>query len=403
MDAWVRDLDEVVNAIGLDNFALLGLSQGGPVGIEYSLRHPSNLTQLILWGAFSVGWLRRGRISDEERSALFTLTREGWGRNSPAYRAIFTNLFIPDANEEQMHWFNELQRKSMSAENAIRYLTEAGGIDIADRLPLVSIPTLVIHAREDSLVQYEEGRFLAASIPRARFVTLESRNHVILKNEASWSRPFHEIREFCGIQETASAAESLVPNSAKKSKPTFRQGAQGERRKLAVVMFTDMVGYSALAQKNEPAALRMLNELGLLIRPILHEFAGKEIKTMGDAFLVEFDSALEATRCALRIQQALRGHNKAGTTLRDEKIMIRIGIHLGDVEEKRGDILGDAVNIASRLEPLAKPEGICISQQVYDQIRNRNEFSLRRLGRRHLKNIRSPQVVYEVMRSTERN
>ena len=206
--AWVRDLEEVVNVVGLDSFALLGLSQGGPVGIEYSRNHSDKVRQLILWGAFAVGWIRRGRVPEEERSALLTLTRKGWGRESPAYRAIITNLFFPDANEEQTRWFNELQRKSMSAESSVRYMTEVGNVDITDKLTEISIPTLVMHAKGDSLIPYEEGRLLAASIPNARLVTLESRNHVILAREASWSKAFNEIRNFCGVPETRSSVTS---------------------------------------------------------------------------------------------------------------------------------------------------------------------------------------------------
>jgi pimeloyl-ACP methyl ester carboxylesterase/KaiC/GvpD/RAD55 family RecA-like ATPase len=208
LEAWVRDLEEVVNAVGLDRFALLGLSQGGPVGIEYSRNHLDKVRQLILWGAFAVGWIRRGKVPEEERSALLALIRGGWGRESPAYRAIITNLFFPDANQEQTRWFNELQRKSMSAESSVRYMTEVGNIDITDRLTEISIPTLVMHARGDSLIPYEEGRLLAASIPNARLVTLESRNHVILEREASWSKAFDEIRNFCGIPEARSSAIS---------------------------------------------------------------------------------------------------------------------------------------------------------------------------------------------------
>ena len=199
-------MEEVVNAVGLARFALLGLSQGGPVGIEYSRNQPGKVRQLILWGAFSVGWIRRGLVSEEEKNALLTLIRGGWGKRTPAYRAMITNMFFPDANEEQSRWFNELQRKSMSAESSVRYMIEVGNIDIADKLTEISTPTLVMHSRGDSLIPYEEGRFLAASIPNARLVTLESRNHVILEREASWPKAFHEIRNFCGIETIDSTA-----------------------------------------------------------------------------------------------------------------------------------------------------------------------------------------------------
>lgn len=375
-EAWVKDLERVADAAGLEKFAVLGLSQGGAVGIEYSLRHPERVKQLILWGAFSVGWTRRGRVSAEERDSLLTVIRQGWGRRSPAYRAILTNLFVPDASEQQMQWFNELQRKSMTADSAVRYMIEVGDVDIVEKLPLVTAPTLIMHSREDSLIPYEEGRSLAASIPGARFVTLESRNHVLLEKDVSWPKAFHEVRTFCGI------AEKPATMTAERPKV--------QKRRLAVVMFADMVGYTALAQKDESLALKTLKELRALLRPIFSEFAGVEIKTMGDAFLVEFGSTLEATRCALRIQRELK------TRSGDEKITLRVGIHLGDVEEEGGDILGDAVNIASRLEPLAKPGSICISQQVYDQIRNRVEFSFNSLGERQLKNIEAPLAIYEV-------
>jgi class 3 adenylate cyclase len=160
-------------------------------------------------------------------------------------------------------------------------------------------------------------------------------------------------------------------------------------------MFADMVGYTSLTQKDELLALRMLNELGNLLRPILREHAGREIKTMGDAFLVEFGSALEAAQCALEIQDNLGARNKKSSL--DERILVRMGIHLGDVEQKNGDIFGDAVNIASRLEPLCEPGGVCISQQLYDQIQNNSRFSFKKVGKRRLKNVKAPLIIYEIL------
>ena len=386
-EAWVRDLAEVVSAADVENFTLLGLSQGGPIGIEYSLRHPEMGKSIVVWGGFGVGWIKRERIPEEEREALYTITREGWGRESAAYRSIFTNLFFPDASEEQTRWFNELQRKSMSAENALAYLTEAGNIDVSDKLAKVCVPTLIVHSREDVLVPYEEGRYLAASIPNARLVTLESRNHIVLEKEEAWQTSFSEIRRFCEVEETEGRREPIGP-------------ASEERRKLAVVMFVDLVAYTAIAQRNEPLALSMVTELGSMVRPIFQRFAGREVKTIGDAFLLEFGSALDATKCALSVQDALRSRNISMAS-QSESMLVRIGIHLGDVEENVGDILGDAVNIASRLQSIADPGGICVSQQLYDQIRNRNEFSFERIGRRRLKNVREPLMIYKVTDSSK--
>ena len=160
-------------------------------------------------------------------------------------------------------------------------------------------------------------------------------------------------------------------------------------------MFTDMVGYSALAQADEAMALIVLERHNQLLRPIFTKFRGREIKTVGDAFLVEFGSALDATKCALEIQQALHDFNGAAPD--DWKIRIRIGVHVGDVVESNGDVLGDAVNIASRIQALADPEGICLTQQVVDQVQNKIPTPLSQLGPVRLKNIRVPTNIYRVI------
>ena len=166
-------------------------------------------------------------------------------------------------------------------------------------------------------------------------------------------------------------------------------------RSLAAIMFTDMVGFTALTQSDEAQSLQVLDRHNKLLRPIFPRFHGREVKTLGDSFLVEFDSALDATNCAIEIQRFLHDYNISS---RDEwKISLRIGIHLGDVVHKEGDVFGDAVNIASRLQPLAEPEGVCISDQVYGQVRNKIPQPLVRMEPRELKGVRFPVEVYKVM------
>jgi adenylate cyclase len=163
------------------------------------------------------------------------------------------------------------------------------------------------------------------------------------------------------------------------------------RRRLAAIMFTDMVGFSALAQSDEAKALATLERHNRLLRPIFSTFHGREVKTVGDAFLVEFESALDSAKCALKIQRVLHDYNIASP---QRPIRIRIGIHVGDVIHAAGDVLGDTVNVASRIQSLASPEGICLTQQVYDQVSTRIPTPLAKLPPVALKNIRAPTGVY---------
>jgi pimeloyl-ACP methyl ester carboxylesterase/DNA-binding winged helix-turn-helix (wHTH) protein len=194
-ERWVGDLEAVVDAAGVDRFALLGISQGGAAAIEYTARHPERVTHLVLYGAIMRGWTKRGHDLQEQQ-ALLTLMREGWGRDTPLYRQLFTHTFMPDATPEQVEWFNELQRVSTSAENAARLRTESGQIDVVDRLADISVPTLVLHARGDLRVAFDEGRRLASLIPGARFVPLDSRNHLTLEDEPAWPKLIAEVRSF---------------------------------------------------------------------------------------------------------------------------------------------------------------------------------------------------------------
>ena len=160
-------------------------------------------------------------------------------------------------------------------------------------------------------------------------------------------------------------------------------------------MFTDMVGYTALGQRDESLSLALLEENRKMLRPIFARHRGREIKTIGDAFLVEFASALDAVRCAYDIQRASREFNISLPS--EKRIHLRIGIHLGDVVEAQGDILGDAVNVASRIEHLAGDGGVCLTQQVFDHVQSKFELSLVSLGKQALKNVRAPIEAYKIV------
>ena len=165
-------------------------------------------------------------------------------------------------------------------------------------------------------------------------------------------------------------------------------------RRLAAIMFTDIVGYTRMAQAKESLALELLEEHRKVVRPLILKHEGTEVKTIGDAFLIEFKSALEAVLCAVDIQNRMTVRNSGVPT--ERRVQVRVGVHLGDVVHEGGDVYGDAVNVASRIEPLALPGGICISQQVFDNIRNKTDLGIEKMGAVELKNVELPVAVYRV-------
>ncbi|MBI3194964.1 MAG: hypothetical protein HYZ34_10955 [Ignavibacteriae bacterium] len=190
-----------------------------------------------------------------------------------------------------------------------------------------------------------------------------------------------------------------TPSKPKSEEHVHEPASSGKMRKLAAIMFTDMVQYAALTQTNESLALQLLDTHQKLIRPLFKKFDGKEIKTVGDAFLVEFVSVLQAVRCSLDIHSVLLDYNTKAP--KEKRIQLRIGIHLGDIIYKDNDIFGDGVNIASRIQAQAKPGAIYVSQDVYNQIRNREEFIIEYVGEIELKHIITPLPIYKVLTETE--
>jgi DNA-binding SARP family transcriptional activator/pimeloyl-ACP methyl ester carboxylesterase len=198
LDTWVADLETVVAAAGLDRFALLGVSQGAAISLVYAARHPERVTGLVLYGAYARG--RTGRGPEERRhgEAMVSAIRAGWTEANPAFRRLFSMLFLPHGTQEQMAWFDELQRRSTSAETAARLYEMRNDIDVVEYASRVTAPTLVMHARGDAVVPVEERRLLAARIPGARLVLLESANHILLSDEPAWHAFMSELDAFLG-------------------------------------------------------------------------------------------------------------------------------------------------------------------------------------------------------------
>jgi pimeloyl-ACP methyl ester carboxylesterase/DNA-binding winged helix-turn-helix (wHTH) protein len=196
-DAWVRDLEAVVDAEGLERFPILGISQGCAVAIAYASRHPERVSQLVLYGGYAIGRSHRDMTPQQEleRNVLLNLIRVGWGKDNPAFRQVFGTLFLPEGTPEQHQWFDDLAR-TMPMENALCVRQITDDIDVRDQAAALDVPTLVLHSRGDGMIPFEIGRQLAALIPHARFVPLESRNHVLLESEPAWTRFLEEVREF---------------------------------------------------------------------------------------------------------------------------------------------------------------------------------------------------------------
>ena len=198
IDAFVRDLEAVVDDLALERFPLLGVSQGGPIAISYAARHPERVSHLILLGAYAHGRLRRATTEEQRREALlqFEIARVGWGRPDATFRRFFTSTFIPDASPELWDSFAELLRRTTSAENAAQMLESWAELDVADAATRVQAPTLLLHARDELRVPEEQAHLLASLIPNSRFVPLDSRNHLLRPAEPAWTQFLTEVDHF---------------------------------------------------------------------------------------------------------------------------------------------------------------------------------------------------------------
>jgi len=195
--SFVADLNTVVDHLGLEQFPLLGISQGAAVSIDYIVNNPGKVSKLILFGGYAKGWrIDAAPETIKTREAMMTLTLTGWGQDNPAYRHVFSSTFMPTASAEQLAWFDEFQRETTNPENAVRFLEAFSGIDVRDLLPKVDVPTLVIHSRGDQRIDWTVGRDIAAAIPNAEFVTLESDNHLLLEGEPAADQFLSAVREF---------------------------------------------------------------------------------------------------------------------------------------------------------------------------------------------------------------
>jgi len=372
IDANVRDLEAVVDALGTEKVALFGISQGGPTAMIYASQHPERVSHLIIYGS-SV----RSPWSQEQGDTMRSLIRQGWGSDLPAHRQFFTSLFMPDGDTAAIEAFNEMQRVSADADTVVAMLSPDSEPprDPAELLRQVAVPTLVIHRRGDAIVPFELGREIAAGIPAARFLPLEGRNHATLAeiDIPVMAKMAGAIQEFIGP----------APSEAATASPSG----------LVTILFTDIEGSTSLTQHlGDAKAQELLHTHNTIVRDSLKAHDGSEIKHTGDGIMASFGSARQALESAITIQRGFETHN-AGSP--DAQVRVRVGLNAGEPVAEDGDLFGTAVQLAARLCARAEPGQIVIPDSLRHLVAGK-DFLFADLGVSTLKGFEDPVRLFDV-------
>jgi len=232
VNAWAQDLAAVVDDLGLEQFSLLGFCQGGATSIAYTVRHPERVNRLILYNSYHRGAFAEGGTPEEKREAeaLAELIEVGWGQEAAAFRQLFANLMLPEASVDELRWYANLQKRTVSPQLAVRLWQAFHAIDVRRLAPQVQVPTLVLHVQGNRIVDFEDGRELASLIPGARFVPLDGKNHILLEEDPVWPRFLAEVREFLGtetLERTTSDPEKAVARLTPREREVLELIARG--------------------------------------------------------------------------------------------------------------------------------------------------------------------------------
>lgn len=277
IEAQIRDLECVIDAAGFKRFALLGLSQGAAYAVSYAAHNPERVSHLILCGGFVRGWATRGSPPSvmEERETQIKLIELGWGRNEPSFRQVFTTQFMPDAPMEAIRGFNDFMPLTSSAKNAAAIFSKNGYIDVQDDARRVRSPTLVLHGRGDLRIPFEEGRLAAALISGARFISLETRNHLMMQDEPAWRAFLDALAGFYPPDRSASAADAFPALTAR------------ER---------EILEFIAQGLDNAQIAARLALSEKTVRNNITHIFDKIQVETRSQAIVLAREQGLGASR-----------------------------------------------------------------------------------------------------------
>ena len=383
LETELLDLETVINHLDLKEFNLLGSSMAGPVSIEYTARHPKRVTRLILYGAYASG---KDLAKEEVRSAIISLVRASWGLGSKA----LADMFHPEANTEELQSLAKFQRDSASPEIAAKLLELCFSLDVSELLSGINIPTLILHREGDKVVTIDHGRQLAVEIPNARFKVLKGKIHPWWYGETT--QIIEEISEFIGRGESGepvSDSSDVMPKKDGVGDVDARLIDGSEIVEQSTIVFSDIVSSTDLVtQLGDAAARDIFLQHDKIVRDQIKKHGGRELQNLGDGFMLSFESASAAIKCACDIQKEI-SRNIAS-------IKIRMGINTGEVVRREGrHPFGQAVVVASRIVSRTKGEQILVSD-VTKHLTSGSRFPFIEKGRFKPKGLTETIKLHEV-------
>jgi pimeloyl-ACP methyl ester carboxylesterase/class 3 adenylate cyclase len=360
-EARVRDLKAIADTLELDRFDLLGISEGGATAAAFAARHGERVASLMLYGAYPRLPFRRDLVD-----VFLHAIRTEWGVGSAAMTA-----FTMPGDAKSASWLADSMRASSSGETAARFLETTLAMDVTPILKTIRVPTLVAHRKGDPIHPFELAREMAALIPDARFAPLEG--HVY---HPWWGDSGSVLRALNSFLDVETPAREDTPPEVE--------------HKLLAILSADVVGYSRLMAEDEAWTISEMFLLRSQLASMLPAHRGRLVDFTGDNFLVEFTSALDAVSFAVVLQKTRAASES------DRRLELRVGVHLGDIAVEGERRYGDGVNVAARLQGLARPSGICISEIVHTQVHRKLDVDFDDLGQQQVKNIPDSVRVYGI-------